>query len=450
MRLEERLRHEAFHDGLTGLANRVLFNERLEHALVRGLRGGRPVSVLLIDLDDFRSVNDSLGHTTGDELLRETARRLDGVLRGVDTVARLGGDEFGVILDDGLAGSDEEAARRVVAALAEPFELGDRSLPVAASIGIARAAPGRADAEQLVRDADLAMYAAKAERKGSFVLYRDDMHVATEARLRLKADLLRGLATTDQMEPYYQPVVALEDGAVVGLEALLRWNHPTRGIVHPEEFVPLAEETGAIVQIGRRVLRRACREARSWAEWSSRDLFVSVNVSAAQLRDESLLEDVRAALADSGLAPASLVLEVTETQFMADPEAAGAVLRAVKELGVGVAIDDFGTGYSSLGQLERLPVDIIKVDRELVDGACDQAEHAALLGAVVEIADSLGLATIAEGIETPEQLRRLRELHFPLGQGFLFSRPVPSRAVGTLLASWPAREPGARPALRGG
>jgi diguanylate cyclase (GGDEF)-like protein/PAS domain S-box-containing protein len=433
--LEERLRHQAFHDGLTGLANRVLFNERLEHALVRGMRTGRAVSVLMIDLDDFKTINDSFGHPAGDRLLVEAAGRIDETMRGADTVARLGGDEFGVILDDSLTPTaDREAAARIVATLALPFDL-DGGLPVSASIGIARAAAREARADHLIRDADLAMYAAKAEQKGSVAVYHAEMYAATEERLQLKGDLARAVAARDQLALYYQPVVDLRDGEIVGFEALLRWNHPTRGLVSPAEFIPLAEETGAIVEIGRRVLAVACHEAAGWIESSGRDLFVTANVSVRQLGDEALVAHVRSALRHSGLAPERLVLEVTETQLMRNVKQAVAVLRRVREMGVRIAIDDFGTGYSSLSQLERLPVDILKVDRDFAgDAASGRAGHGGLLGAVMEIGESLELATIAEGIETPEQLEQLRRLDYPLGQGYLFSKPVPADEVVGLLA----------------
>jgi diguanylate cyclase (GGDEF)-like protein/PAS domain S-box-containing protein len=438
--LEERLRHQAFHDDLTALANRVLFNERLEHALVRAVRGGRTVSVLIIDLDDFKSINDSLGHPCGDELLREVAARLDEALRGADTVARLGGDEFGVIIDDSASvTADEEAARRITAALAAPFRLAGRSLPVSASVGIARATPGaRVTPSDLIRDADLAMYAAKGEQKGSVAVYSADMYLGAEERLGLKSDLLDAAAGDgEQFALFFQPVVMLDTGEISGLEALLRWNHPTRGTIPPADFIPIAEETGAIVPIGRWVLRRACAEAQRWEPApDGRPLNVSVNVSALQLRDDALVGHVREALDTSGLLPRRLILEITETQLMQDVDRAVATLRAVRELGARVAIDDFGTGYSSLSQLRKLPVDVLKVDREFTGSAADGgAERAGLLNAVMEIGDSLGLRTVAEGIETPAQLSQVRALHYRYGQGYLFSRPVPAERVPEILAT---------------
>jgi diguanylate cyclase (GGDEF)-like protein/PAS domain S-box-containing protein len=433
--LEQRLRHQAFHDGLTSLANRVLFNERLEHALVRAVRGERCVSVLIIDLDDFKSVNDSLGHPVGDELLRDAAARLDQTMRGADTVARLGGDEFGVILDDSPTEAEAEAAaERVIAALSEPFHLAGRAISISACVGLARARPGEATPAELVRDADLAMYAAKADEKGTHALYREDMYVCAEDRLQLKSDLLEAAADGGQFELVYQPIVALADGSVAGLEALLRWNHPTRGQIAPNDFIPIAEETGAIVAIGRHVLRRACGDAVGWRRHSGRDLFVSVNVSTRQLRGERLVEYVGEALRESGLPADRLALEITETQLMRDVDQAVVVLRAVRDLGVRLAIDDFGTGYSSLSQLERLPVHALKIDREFTASREDGSEHQQLLGAVVEIGHSLGLSTVAEGIETQGQLERLRVHGYRFGQGYLFSKPVAADTVEELLA----------------
>jgi diguanylate cyclase (GGDEF)-like protein/PAS domain S-box-containing protein len=433
--LEERLRHQAFHDGLTGLANRVLFHERLEHALVRAVRGGQTVTVLIVDLDDFKVVNDSLGHPVGDELLRQAGRRLDQTMRGADTVARLGGDEFGVILDDTFSpGDDEQAAERIIDALAEPFHLAGRALAVSASVGVARAAPGEAIPAELIRDADLAMYAAKSEEKGTLASYRDDMYVCAEQRLQLKSDLLEAATDLGQFKVVYQPIVELDGGAVIGLEALLRWNHPVRGEIAPCDFIPIAEEIGAIVPIGRHVLRRACLDARGWRDRSGRDLKVSVNISARQLRGDALVGHVGEALRESGLPADKLVLEITETQLMRDVDQAIVILHAIRDLGVRLAIDDFGTGYSSLSQLERLPVDALKIDRAFTASGEDGAEHEHVLSAVAEIGESLGLNTVAEGIETPAQLRRLRGLNYKYGQGYLFSRPVPADAVEQLVA----------------
>jgi diguanylate cyclase (GGDEF)-like protein/PAS domain S-box-containing protein len=433
--LEERLRHQAFHDDLTGLANRVLFKERLDHGLVRAIRGEQTITVLIVDLDDFKAVNDTLGHPVGDELLREAAGRLDQTMRGADTVARLGGDEFGVILDDSPTQADsEQAAHRIIDALGEPFHLAGRTLTISTSVGIASAAPGEAAPADLIRDADLAMYAAKSEEKGTLASYRNDMYIGAEQRLQLKSDLLEAATDLGQFEVLYQPIVELDDGEVIALEALLRWNHPVRGTIGPCDFIPIAEETGAIVAIGRHVLRQACIDASGWRERSGRDLKVAVNVSARQLRGDALTGQVSEALRESGLPADCLVLEITETQLMRDVEQAIVILGAIRDLGVRLAIDDFGTGYSSLSQLERLPVDALKIDREFTASQDDGAAHTHVLSAVVEISDSLGLSTVAEGIETAAQLRHLRSLNYKYGQGYLFSEPVPSDEVEQLVA----------------
>jgi len=431
--LEERLRHQAFHDGLTGLANRALFADRLEHALLRGARSSHPVTVLLVDLDDFKAINDSFGHAAGDRLLKEVSARLRQAMRAADTVARLGGDEFAVILDEAGEGA-ESAVGRVFAAVEEPFAAGGRTFPVSASVGVATSVPGRTGVEQLTRNADLAMYAAKAQGKGRWKAYSDEMYIAAEERLRLKADFAHAVAAGDQMQLVYQPVVDLESDEIVGMEALLRWNHPTRGEVQPEEFIPLAEESGAIVEVGRRVLHEACRQGREWSAQSGTRLGIAVNVSARQICRGDLVADVRQALADSGLPAGQLLLEITESQLMRNREEAVAVLSEIKELGVKIAIDDFGTGYSSLSQLEQLPVDVLKVDRNMARVESGENDHAKLLQAVVEIGRTLHLRTVVEGIETPGQLSELSQLHFSLGQGFLFARPMPAAQITAMLA----------------
>jgi diguanylate cyclase (GGDEF)-like protein/PAS domain S-box-containing protein len=434
--LEGRLRHQAFHDGLTGLANRALFTDRLEHALTRAQRTEETIAVLLIDLDDFKSVNDTLGHAIGDVLLREVAGRLRDSIRSADTIARLGGDEFAVILEacGDSDGNGEQAAMRILDALDEPVELAGRALNVAASIGVARAEPGGCAAEQLVRDADVAMYSAKAAGKGGWTAYRPEQHRVIQDRLQLKADLASAVTAGDQFELHYQPIVALDSGAIVGFEALVRWNHPTRGMIAPNDFIPLAEETLAIVPIGRWVLREACRQGRRWLDASGRDLTFAVNVSARQLDADCLIDDVRAALDESDLEPERLVIEVTESELMTNIERAVTTLAALRELGVRIAIDDFGTGYSSLSQLQSLPVDILKVDRVFAGKLRENSHDAGLLRAVLEIGESLQLSTIAEGIETPQQWEELKALDCPLGQGYLFAKPMPDVQVDALLA----------------
>jgi diguanylate cyclase (GGDEF)-like protein/PAS domain S-box-containing protein len=437
--LEGRLRHQAFHDGLTGLANRALFADRLEHALARARRTQDSIAVLLIDLDDFKSVNDSLGHAMGDVLLCEVASRLQGSIRSADTIARLGGDEFALILEAcGDAGCNgEEAATRLLEALAEPVELDGRQLSITASIGVACSEPGACAADQLVRDADIAMYSAKAAGKGGLAVYRSELRSAIQDRLQLKTDLARAVTAGDQFELHYQPIVTLDSGAIVGLEALLRWNHPTRGMIAPNDFIPLAEETRAIVPIGRWVLREACRQGRRWLDASGRDLTFAVNVSARQLDADCLVDDVRAALDEADLEPERLVIEITESELMTNVEHAVETLAALRELGVRIAVDDFGTGYSSLSQLQSLPVDILKVDRVFAGKLREDSHDAGLLRAVLEIGESLQLSTIAEGIETAEQWDELKALACPLGQGYLFAKPMPGAQVDALLGERP-------------
>ncbi len=431
--LEERLRYQAFHDNLTGLANGGVFRDRLENALGRADRRDEPVTVFLIDVDDFKSVNDSFGHAAGDELLETIAERLRSSVREADTIARLGGDEFGVILEGGRASPHpEEVAERLVAAVAEPVEVDGGRLTATVSVGIARSVRGDRDADSAILHADIAMYSAKAQGKGGWAVYGSHMHKDLQRRLELKADLLRAVVDADQFELYYQPIVTIDDGLMVGLEALLRWNHPTYGQIAPGEFIPLAEESVAIVQIGRWVLEEACREGKRWVDMSG-DLTIAVNVSVRQLESTRLVDDVRRALEQTSFPADRLVLEVTESAVVTDIEGSVSVLRELKELGIQIAIDDFGTGYSSLSQLDYLPVDIIKVDRSFVLHSHDREEQTALFRAIRDIGESLHLKTIAEGIESPEQLHELQSLHWSLGQGFLFSRPKPAAEIDRLV-----------------
>jgi diguanylate cyclase (GGDEF)-like protein/PAS domain S-box-containing protein len=431
---DQKIRHQALHDAGTGLPNRILFEDRLTLALATAYRHERRLAVLFLDLDNFKRINDSLGHAIGDQLLVEIAARLDTSVRGADTVARLGGDEFAVILEDNKSAADAEAsAKRILDAFSTPVELGGRSFPIAASVGIARAT-GDTSAIELVRDADVAMYMAKGEGKNRHAVLDPAMHSAIHERLELKADLLCVGSAVEQFEVYYQPIVTLDTGAIVGLEALVRWNHPTRGLLEPDKFMALAEENGAIVTIGRAVLNQACREARRWSDDFDQLLPVSVNVSARQLDTPEFVEDVREALRESGLAPDRLVLEITESELMANIERAVQSLETLKALGVRIALDDFGTGYSSLSQLARLPIDIVKVERDFSGGLGDPQTHSALVQAVMEIAHSMHLTTVAERIETHDQLHELQGLACPLGQGFLFSHPLPADAIHALLA----------------
>ena len=418
---ERQLGHQAFHDPVTGLANRALFNERVRHAVARARRGQSGVAVVFLDLDDFKTINDGLGHAAGDAVLVEVAKRMATSVRAVDTAARFGGDEFAILLED-VAGAQvaADSAERVLAELAEPFTVEDHEIRVRASAGISFAEGG--DAEALVRNADAAMYIAKREGGSGYRLFEPAMHEGVLARLELRADLQQAVAAR-QLELYYQPVVRLADGGVSGLEALLRWHHPRRGLVGPDTFIPLAEETGLIVEIGRWVLQEGCRRAVEIQTAAGEPLTMAINLSVKQLQYAGIVDDVRAALAASGLDPARLALEVTESVMMTDPDTVVERLHELKGLGLRLAMDDFGTGYSSLSYLNRLPVDILKMDRSFLHaGASPQASG--LANAVVSLGATLALDVVAEGVEHADQWERLRELGCDLGQGFLFARPM--------------------------
>jgi diguanylate cyclase (GGDEF)-like protein len=424
------IRH-AFNDSLTGLPNRALLLDRLEVALARAEREDQPVSVLFLDLDGFKVVNDSLGHVAGDRLLIDVARRLSGCLRKGDTAARIGGDEFAILLGDiGNQARAPRVAERVIAALGEPFTVLGHEVFVSASIGIAY---GQGDAQNLLRNADVAMYRAKRSGEGgAYATFEPSMHAAVVERLEIGADLRRAIER-HELVLHYQPIVELASGRVAGLEALLRWAHPRRGLVMPFDFIPLAEETRLIVDLGRWVLHEACRQAAHWhADPRTGRPWISVNLSGLQLLDGSLEADVAAALAGSGLDAASLTLEITETVLVQDVAAAVDRLENLRALGVSIAIDDFGTGYSSLRYIRRFPADLLKIAKPFVDGLHDETDTA-LVRTIVALADSLGLRTVAEGIEDAEQLARLRGLGCALGQGYLFARPRPAADVTDLL-----------------
>ncbi len=430
--LEGQLRHQALHDSLTGLANRALFIDRVQHALdlASGLREPS-MAVLFLDLDDFKTVNDSLGHGAGDELLVAVARRLAGTLRPADTAARLGGDEFAVLLENAASEAPQAVAARMIGAFDTPFTIQGKQVPMRASIGIALDAP-TSTPEEMLRNADLAMYVAKQRGKGRYELYEEQMHTAVVRRLDLKAGLERAIAN-DLLEVHYQPVVELRDGTLIGFEALLRWRDAD-GQFHPvPEVIALAEETGLIVPIGRFVLREACRQALEWIGPSGTQMHVAVNISAAQLEEGSVARDVRAALRLTGLAPSALVIEITETALINDSLSALRELRQLKKLGVRLSLDDFGTGYSSLGRLRRLPFDIVKIDRTFVSRITHEREGA-VVQSILEMAATMGLEVVAEGIETVAQLTALRARGCLLGQGFHFSRPVPPEALAAILA----------------
>ena len=429
--------HQSLHDSLTGLPNRALFLDRLARAGARSAHVDRaPFSVLFIDVDDFKVVNDSLGHLQGDLLLTAVAARVQSTLRLQDTVARLGGDEFAVLLESTAEREAVAAAERILEALRAPLELAhEQAVHVSASIGVVSSSGGHDRPEELLRDADVAMYRAKGEGKHRFVVFEPAMRDRLQARTELEAELRRAVLT-DAFTVHYQPLVDARTATVVSTEALLRWEHPQRGLVPPAEFVPLAEDTGLIVEVGNRVLREACRQTAVWRRTPAlADLGVSVNLSPRQLQEPGLLDDVRDALADSGLPASALVLEITENLLVRDVEQATHRLDSLKALGVRLAVDDFGTGYSSLSYLSRLPVDILKVDKSFVAGITADSSAGKLAWAVLALARSLDLETIAEGVETPEQAEALVAQGCTRLQGFLYSRPVPGAVLpGTVAA----------------
>jgi diguanylate cyclase (GGDEF)-like protein len=434
-RLEDRLKHQAFHDPLTGLANRVLFTDRLRHALSRRPRTGEArLAVLFVDLDDFKMVNDSLGHGAGDDLLRAVADRIRSALRGFDTAARLGGDEFAVLLED-INGPEEAVAvaERIVITLRDMFSIRGHEVAMHASIGVATAGGAPIAAEELLRQADVAMYRAKERGKATLELYEASMQRAVETRLELKVELERALVREELMV-HYQPIIELRTGRMVSVEALVRWNHPTRGMVPPDTFIPLAEETGLIMAIGQFMLLNACRQARAWQlQFPDRRIGMSVNLSPRQLNDPRFPRDVADVLAATGLTPSLLTLEITESFMVEQTETMVSRLGALKELGVSLSIDDFGTGYSSLSCLQYLPVDVLKIAKPFVDGIAEDPRQRAFVKAIVALGRTLGLKLVAEGVERAEQRDQLRDLRCECAQGFYFSRPVVAEQITAML-----------------
>lgn len=429
--LEEELAHRALHDPLTDLANRSLFRESVERALLRAERQGRPVAVLFVDLDDFKNVNDSLGHAAGDALLRLVAERIRRSLRPYDVAARLGGDEFAVLVEQSDEGVAAAVAERIMRTLEEPIRLDGHDLAVQASLGISVGSPG-ARVDDLLRDADVAMYMAKGRGKGRYELFDPAMHTGALDRMEMAADLRRAVSE-GEFVLHYQPIVSLQRGDIVGVEALLRWDHPDQGLIPPMDFISTAEESGLIVPIGRWVLREACRQLKAWQQRRGVDraLTINVNVSLKQLRDEDFVGDVVEALERAGLPPTSLILEITETLLMQDSDAVLGTLRELDRLGVRLALDDFGTGYASLSHLARFPVSILKIDRSfIVDSGQQEVD---LSPVMLSIGQSLGLETVAEGVERTAQMDRLRSLGFDAAQGFLFARPAEAAEVGEML-----------------
>jgi diguanylate cyclase (GGDEF)-like protein/PAS domain S-box-containing protein len=437
--LEAQLRRQAFTDDLTGLANRALFRDRLAQAFAKRQRTGQDVGVILLDMDGFKRVNDSLGHAAGDELLREAARRLKATTRVTDTVARLGGDEFAILVEEMATPARlERLAERLLAAFQPPVHVpgAGREVTVGASIGVATAGDEDSD-ESLLRNADTAMYAAKAGGRRQWRRFDPTMHQSAVEWLELEGDLRRAV-DAGALALHYQPIVALDTGRVRGVEALVRWPHPTRGLISPDRFIPIAEETGLIVPLGAWVLRAACRQAAQWTQAAGRPLTMSVNVAARQFEVPGFVDEVRAALAGSGLAPAQLKLELTEGNLVRFPGVVIERLKALRALGVKLSIDDFGTGYSSLAQLQAFPVDEIKVDRRFVQRLGRDPRDDAFVRAIVSLGASLGLDVVAEGVETEAQRATLASQGCTAAQGYLFSRPQPAEALDAVLGLVPA------------
>jgi diguanylate cyclase (GGDEF)-like protein len=432
-RREEELSFLATHDALTGLPNRTLILDRVEQMLARSRRSQTPVAALFIDLDNFKSINDTLGHGVGDELLRAVAARLNGVIRDADALGRLGGDEFVVISEElSLSAGPELVAERLLDALKHPFKLGadkETQLTVTASVGIA--AGDHTSAEELLRNADIAMYRAKWDGKNRYVVFETGMQDTLQDRMELEMDLREALEK-DEFFLAYQPTIDLSDMSPTGVEALIRWEHPVRGVVQPDDFIPLLEETGLIVDIGKWVLDEACSQGAAWRA-AGYPIGMAVNVSGRQLDTDQLVTDIEGALSQSDLDPGALTIEITETTLMRNVEETARRLTAIKQLGVRIAIDDFGTGYSSLAHLQRFPVDALKIDRSFISGLTNNEEGETLMHTLVQLGKALSIETFAEGIEQQQELSLLREQDCDSGQGFLFARPLDVAATEAFL-----------------
>jgi diguanylate cyclase (GGDEF)-like protein len=429
-RSEEQIAHLAHYDALTDLPNRVLFREQLEHAL-KQVQFGEQLAVLYIDIDEFKSVNDALGHSVGDELLKAVAGRLRGCLRKTDLAARLGGDEFAVIQTAVKNPSETtHLVERIHRAIREPYECASHLITTDASVGVALASAHGTDLDQLLKNADLAMYAAKSAGRRTYRFFKPDMEAQVKARHVLEVDLRQAIAD-DALEVYYQPCVSLRDNRITGCEALLRWRHAERGMISPAEFIPIAEDTGLINQLGEWVLTTACAEATTWPD----DIRLAVNVSPVQFKSGTLALKILAALAASGLPASRLELEITEAVLIRDDEAALAILHQLRAIGVRIALDDFGTGYSSLSYLQRFPFDKIKIDRCFVNDVAEPNGSSCIVQAVVNIAAARDMTTTAEGVETKQQLELLRALGCAEMQGYLFSQPKPAAEIKQLFFS---------------
>jgi diguanylate cyclase (GGDEF)-like protein len=433
--LEDQLTHQALHDPLTKIANRGLFRNRVDHALAKLPRTNTSLAVLFLDLDNFKAINDSLGHAAGDKLLFSVAERLQDCLRTTDTAARLGGDEFAVLVES-VNRSNEAVviAERILSVFHQPFLIEGKEVYVGTSIGIAASSDMTSTSEDLLRNADMAMYRAKNQGKGTYVVFEPHMHEALMERIELEEDLRRGI-DAQEFTVHYQPILDLNSNRMLGMEALVRWVHPKHGLLAPMTFIPLAEETNLIVPLGDWILSEACRQVQEWRDeyGSEFDVSVTVNISIRQFQQKELVEMVTRALENSGLPPRSLVLEITESFMMQDTEVTIAKLHDLKNLGVRLAIDDFGTGYSSLSYLQRFPIDILKIDKSFIDKLGQGSEGSAVARAIIMMGDSLNLKTIAEGIEHPEQIDALQNLGCEAGQGFHFAKPLTKEDMDTFL-----------------
>jgi diguanylate cyclase (GGDEF)-like protein len=444
MKLVDQLAHQAFHDSLTGLANRALLRDRLEHAIARSRRSAAIVAVLFCDLDGFKMINDTLGHDSGDVLLVEVASRLERSVRDGDTVARLGGDEFAIVLDDTNPRDAAAMAQRIIDTLRDPFVINGREIFVRASLGIADNHLDALDADELLCRADIAMYAAKGRGRDRFAAFEAEMQTELTAHHELYGDLRHALQA-GELVLYYQPLINLETHTIESFEALIRWEHPTRGLIGPDQFIPMAEESGLIIEIGRYVVNEACRQAMHWRATISNaeTIRMGVNVSSHQLYDDHFVTDVERALHESGLPPTSLILELTESALLSNTAHIHERLDALKRLGVQLAIDDFGTGYSSLSYLHTFPVDFLKIDRtfvnELNQDRSDQGR--VMIRSIISIGHNLNLGVIAEGIEQPSQLDALRDAGCNTGQGWLFAHAAPPDEVPELLARYAEAAP---------
>jgi len=422
------LRHQALHDALTGLPNRALIMDRIERLLARNHRAGTEGAALFVDLDEFKNVNDTLGHDAGDRLLVAVTARLTTALRDVDTIGRMGGDEFVILIDGGeFKAAPELVAQRLLEVMRRPFDLSGASLPLLINTSIGIAIGDRTSPGELLRDADVALYQAKAQGKNRYEVFQQEMQTEISRRTEVEFDL-RSALDDEQFRLVYQPIYNLESLTIVGVEALLRWEHPVRGLVQPDEFIPILEQTGQIREVGRWVLIQACEQMAAWHARGD-TLDISVNVSGRQLDSDAIIGHIRDALNASGLASTSLIIEVTETALMRDPDSTARRLHAIKDLGVRVAVDDFGTGYSSLAYLQQFPVDCLKIDRTFTNAITTSPESDALIGTLVQLGKDLGLTTLAEGVEHTSQVDHLRGEHVNEVQGFLLSRPLDAESL---------------------